>query len=516
MAAKRFKRLCAALAVMPWPLAAFAAPGCPALEQFLVGKAVGVMCFHSDDLRTNNPLTTPANNSIATFADGTTLPGVSVLGFPPNFGSFTPVTDRAVISTGPTPSLGPVPGIQVEGWFADDPTNQARFVLRFPDDWNGKLVVAGASGTRSEYNGDFAWSDYVLPKGYAYASQNKGVLNFYAVNFGSVDQPVSDPLSCRVNPGALGGPLRLLWVHFYDVDPPKPFTQWTQYMLQTAQLAQGALKANYNAFPRRTYAVGTSNGGYQVRRAMEEAPNLFDGGVDWEGTYVDPTNNILIDLPVGVKNMPSYAASNFDPTSAAAQNIVAAGFPPDIVHRDAAGAVTASLWKNYYNDFWEATVCQWQLRFDPTYATYTSGVGNYDYLSRMTPAIFHAVDAVTPTGKIKKPLITVAGTMDALLPIKHQARAYENAVDASRKGNNEERSAQYRLYEVQNGNHIESYVAPFPELVLIQPHAQRAFDLLVDHVETNTALPPSQCIPKGGAISATPAQPGNCALLLAP
>ena len=196
-------------------------------------------------------------------------------------------------------------------------------------------------------------------------------------------------------------------------------------MLKTAQLAQGAVKANYDAFPRRTYAVGTSNGGYQVRRAMEEAPNLFDGGVDWEGTYVDPTNNILIDLPVGVKNYPSYAASNFDPNSAAAQNIIAAGFPPDIVHRNVPGVVTTSLWGNYYNDFWEATVCQWQLRFDPTYATYASGVGNYDYLSRLTPAIFDAVDAVTPTGKIKKPLITVAGTMDALLPIKHQARAYE-------------------------------------------------------------------------------------------
>ena len=57
-------------------------------------------------------------------------------------------------------------------------------------------------------------------------------------------------------------------------------------MLKTAQLAQGAAKANY-AQPAHTYAVGTSNGGYQVRRAMEEAPNLFDGGVDWEGTYVD-------------------------------------------------------------------------------------------------------------------------------------------------------------------------------------------------------------------------------------
>ena len=112
-----------------------------------------------------------------------------MLGLPANFGSFTPVTDRGVISTGPTPSSAAVPGIQVEGWFADDPTKQARFVLRFPDDWNGKLVVAGASGTRSEYNGNWGWSDYVLPKGYAYASQNKGVLNFHVVNFGSVDQP---------------------------------------------------------------------------------------------------------------------------------------------------------------------------------------------------------------------------------------------------------------------------------------------------------------------------------------
>jgi hypothetical protein len=29
-------------------------------------------------------------------------------------------------------------------------------------------VVAGASGTRSEFNGDFVWSDYVVQKGYAY------------------------------------------------------------------------------------------------------------------------------------------------------------------------------------------------------------------------------------------------------------------------------------------------------------------------------------------------------------
>ncbi len=165
-----------------WAATALAAPGCPEIQQFLKGSATGVLCFHSDDLRTNNAATTPANNSITTFADGTPLPGLLA-----GFGSFTPITDRGVISNGPTPTADPVPGIQVEGWLAGDPANEARFVLRFPDDWNGRLVVAGASGTRSEYNGDFAWSDYVLPKGYAYASQNKGVLNFYLVSLASAD-----------------------------------------------------------------------------------------------------------------------------------------------------------------------------------------------------------------------------------------------------------------------------------------------------------------------------------------
>jgi hypothetical protein len=49
--------------------------------------------------------------------------------------------------------------------------------VRLPDDWNGKLV-AGASGARTEFNGGFAWSDYVAQKGYAYVSQSKGIFNF--------------------------------------------------------------------------------------------------------------------------------------------------------------------------------------------------------------------------------------------------------------------------------------------------------------------------------------------------
>jgi hypothetical protein len=521
MQKRTLTRLAAAVALASPPLAAHAAPGCAAVQQFLAASATGVVCFHSDDLRTvnpNNPPITPANNFIRSFADGSPTPEPTGL---PLGGAITPITDRGVISNGPPPSLSAVPGIQVEGWFADDPTLQARFVLRFPDDWNGKLVVAGASGTRSEYNGDWAWSDYVLPKGYAYASQNKGVYNLYIVSLASATRPATDPLACRLNPGAGAVPPSGVWVHFYDNDPQKPFTQWTQYMLETAQLAQNAIKANYNRFPQRTYAVGTSNGGYQVRRAVEEAPNLFDGGVDWEGTFIDAAGpNILIDLPPAIRNFPAYVASDYDPTSQAALNIILAGYPPDIVKRDpVTHAVTDSMWLRYSNSFWEVTACQWQERFDPTYPTYTAGLGNYDYRARIgLPGVFSSVNAVATTGKIKKPLITVAGTMDALLPIKRQARAYEAAIDASRKGDNEHRNAQFRLYEVQNGNHIEAYALPnaFPQLRLIQPHALKAFDLLVASVEHNAPLPPSQCIPKDGTIAANPVAPGNCAQLFVP
>ena len=501
------------LCLLPRPAVA----DCPEVLALLADKSIGATCFHADDLRTPNPPTapvTPPDNSITTFADGTPLPGSTVVA---SAFSYTPVTDLEKISIGPAPTSTAVPGIQVEGWFADDPSGEARFLLRFPDNWNGKLVVAGSSGTRSEYNGDWAWSDYVLPKGYAYASQNKGVLNLFFTSLGSATPP--DASSCRLNP------VSELWVHFYDNDlagRPKPFTQWTQYMLESAALAQKAAKANYHHFPRRTYAVGTSNGGYQVRRAMEVAPDLFDGGVDWEGTFVDVRENILVTLPPAIENFDAYVASGYNPNSAAAKAIEAAGYPPDIVNTSA--TPTSTLWSQYWGDFWEVTQCQWQKRFDPSWVTYTDGVGDvtgagtYNYYARLfaNPAILPQILAVETTGRIKRPVITVAGTMDALLPIKKQARAYEDRVLDSGRHDRDDHHAAYRLYEVQNGNHIEAYTLLFPQLQLIQPHAQRAFDLLVDYVEHDKKLPPSQCIPKGGSIEHHPAQRGHCAELFAP
>jgi hypothetical protein len=489
-----------ALLLLFAPLAAGAAVTCVDVQKALGAALADVSCVESPDLTTANPQTTPADNS---------LPGL------PAF-AFTPTTDRSVIAPSAgkrTPITRMVPGVQLDARIASDPTGQARFLLRLPNDWNGRLVVAGASGTRSEFNGDFAWSDYVVQKGYAYASQNKGVLNLQL-------STAADPLACRLAPTVP------VFVHFYDNDPGQPFTRWAEFMIRAAELARDGVKAAYGHRPRFTYAVGTSNGGYQVRRAVESAPELFDGGVDWEGTFVDEhAPNILTDLPPAILNFPDYATSAFNPASTAAKNIQAAGYPPDMVVSTATGP--ASFWGRYNGQFWEVTQCQWQKRLDPTYDTYGSGTGTYNYVARLSVSDVGAqMAAFATTGKIERPLVTVAGTMDALLPIDHHARAYARKVAASAKhkehdhgnGDDKHRPA-YRLYEVQNGNHIETYQdtpPAFPQLELIEPHAQRAFDLVVDQVENGVALPPDQCIPRGGAIADLPAQPGHCASLFAP
>ena len=493
---------CLALLTTLMPLAASAhADRCQEILRRLGDRLADATCVESEDLTTANPATTPANNS---------LPGL------PAF-AFTPTTDRTVIAPDPankTPIFRKVPGLQIQARITGDPTGQARFLLRLPDDWNGRLVVAGASGTRSEFNGDWAWSDYVVQKGYAYASQNKGVLNFYLTT-------ADDPLGCRLNPASS------LFVHFYDVDPGQPFIRWGITMGQAARLARTGVEARYGRKARFTYAVGTSNGGYQVRRAVETYPDLFDGGVDWEGTFVDDDRpNLLTDLPPAVLNWPDYVASGFNPDSTAAKNIRMAGYPPDMI--TTVNGATTSFWGLYWAAYWELTWCQWQKRLDPTYDTYGQGAGRYNYWDRLSLTDVGAqLESFETTGRIQRPLVTVAGTMDALLPIDHHARAYARKVEESledRWGGDEKkgwgpwarRRPDYRLYEVQNGNHIETYKLTFPQLEFIEPHAQKAFDLLVQHVEQGQVLPPSQCIPRGGAISGSPAQPGHCPDLLVP
>ena len=73
---------------------------------------------------------------------------------------------------------------------------------------------------------------------------------------------------------------------------------------------------------------GISNGGYLTRWQLENRPDLYDGGLDWEGTLFRAEGpNLLTYLPTALKNYPAYAATG---DQAAHDAIIGAGFAPGL------------------------------------------------------------------------------------------------------------------------------------------------------------------------------------------
>ncbi|MDE9367761.1 tannase/feruloyl esterase family alpha/beta hydrolase [Luteipulveratus sp. YIM 133132] len=171
-----------------------------------------------------------------------------------------------------------MPGIQVDGYFPDTSTSNtnngwkhdSQFVIRIPDHWNGKLVISGAPGVRAQYANDFIISDWVLSKGYAFASTDKG------------------------NVGA----------SFY-VDGSKPggsIAEWHQHVTQLTVATKGVAQQVYAKKPGRMFMFGISDGGYLTRWQLENHPGLFDAGLDREGTLFRPEGpNLLTYLPTALK-----------------------------------------------------------------------------------------------------------------------------------------------------------------------------------------------------------------------
>src|SRR3954454_7727889 len=90
----------------------------------------------------------------------------------------TDPADWAGLQSAATRNPSGVPGIQIDGYFPDTSTlntthgwnHDSQFVIRLPEKWNGGVVVAGAPGSHREYANDATISDWVLAKGYAFAS----------------------------------------------------------------------------------------------------------------------------------------------------------------------------------------------------------------------------------------------------------------------------------------------------------------------------------------------------------
>ena len=224
-----------------------------------------------------------------------------------------------------------VPGIQVDGYFPDTSTfntnhgwnHDAQFVIRLPDHWNGRLVITGAPGVHTQYTQDPNISDKVISEGYAYASTDKG-------NGGST---------------------------FYTdgTNPGDALVEWNQRVTQLAIAAKATMVQRYGHRARFTYITGVSNGGYFTRWELENHPELFDGGVDWEGTLFNTTGHNLLDyLPVALREYPKYRATG---DQAAHQAMLDAGFP----------AGSEYLWNFYYTNLWDYTQRLLRKEVDPSW-----------------------------------------------------------------------------------------------------------------------------------------------------
>jgi hypothetical protein len=302
-------------------------------------------------------------------------------------------------------------------------------------------------------------------------------------------------------------PANNVFLRFSLLEKQNRMREWGKRMRQAAHIGRDVTRAHYGRQPRFTYAMGVSNGGYQVRKAVEDFPDVFDGGVDWEGVlWREDRPNFIGELPAGLRNFPAYRASGFDPNSPAARAIRAANMPPDLVVDP---AINLSLWALNRQAFWEVTECLYVKELDPAF---NPGPGNFEAFAGYDPAqrrkqLRNELADLANSGQVTRPLISVHGTLDALIPLLGHARPYQELVRSRGL------AANHRLYEVQNGNHLESFKARLPTLELIQPHAQRAFTLLEDWVERRVPAPPSQCIARGGRIEAA-AREGRCDALL--
>ena len=353
-----------------------------------------------------------------------------------------------------------VPGIQVDGYFPDSSTSNARngwnhdsqFVIRLPDAWNGKVVVSGAPGTRAQYAGDFIFSDWLLAHGYAYASTDKG------------------------NTGT----------SFYrdGQTPGDALAEWNRRVTQLTRATREVVEQRYGHQPRRTYAFGISNGGYLVRWQLENRPWLYDGGVDWEGTLFRAAEpNLLTYLPVALRRYPSYAATG---DRDAHRAMIRAGFQRG----------SEFTWEYHYGVYWDLTQRVYREELDPSYdGDLEAGVPfcqsgtpscDADYHYSRRPAAHRALRQ----GRAhRRPPAADAD------PARHPRRAAADPHGLRhlpRMIRRHDRGGLHRYYRVPDGTHVDGLHAEYGDRVRpLLPCARRAFLRMTAWVERDRRPPAS-------------------------
>jgi hypothetical protein len=102
------------------------------------------------------------------------------------------------------------------------------------------------------------------------------------------------------------------------------------------------------------------------------------------------------------------------------------------------------------------------------------------------------VARISLTGRIGRPLITLQGTLDTLLPIAKDSDVYAAMVDQAGRGR------LHRYYRVEGGNHVDSLYDVYPGLLRpILPCFRSGFDALESWLSRGgTPPPPSATLPR--------------------
>ncbi|MEZ4451562.1 MAG: hypothetical protein R3B09_18975 [Nannocystaceae bacterium] len=428
-----------------------------------------------------------------------------------------------------------IAGVEVTGTLQIDDGGEIRrqeVVLKVPLEWNGGIAVAGAPGTRSEFSNEAVLVPWLLARGYAYVSGNKGM----------------------TNAGADGNTTMLNQKH--------PTAAWGSMMIDLALWSRARLAAAMMVPVERTYAVGLSNGGYQVRRALEidhervqgGEDRLFDGGLDWAGGYWPDARALDADKDQKVSVQEFAAFNHLVATNERAAQAIGWAYAPGTLNTpaefatnppykgaqaamQAAGfsAPSAPIWGAYNSTFdylkgfgltqykgvgyynITAYVFRAELLGDDAAAStaYTCYSDGGDQPPAFYPYLESAIDggwtaeSVTwalkngNSGEFSAPLITVHGERDGLLGLEANAQAYRDAVVAHGD------PKLHRLYVIANGGHVDQHSdggldfdfdgmfgneMAADVFTPVQPFAERAFDYLVAWAEDGVSAPAGKTV----------------------
>jgi len=424
---------------------------------------------------------------------------------PGPFPGYDPVGDASALIRAGTPSPSPRP---VAGWqLLDSLGGDDRFVVRVPADWNGDLVVCGTPATRSEFANDSIFGDYALERGFAFASGNKAIpFNGIAEQaWATPDARVAYPIPFDVDRLRQNGYVirsGALWPKTVSVQ------SWHDGFASLVRTAKERVTEIGGVKPKRTYAVGLSIGGGQVRWLLERAPELVDGGLEWASVYWSRDESILTYLPAFLREMPAYVGSGFrDKTSHDA--IVAAGFPADRLQDD---PEHRSFWNEHYSNaapfYNDLTVFIFGKLLDPTLESSCGAHPNVpnpitgerepgpvgatghalpEARQRYVPSeeVRRSIAGFEHTGAIERPLIGIAGSADVFITPQRNFETYRSAVRRAKRDN------LYWQYLVDGGPHVDSYAALGYGLQPQLPFVWRAFEQLVRIVRDGERPPGS-------------------------